>query len=187
MTDQPYQERLQRCVGLMRSAGLDALLLSKPSNMFYFTGDGRLCAFAMINRGGKVALGVPRTDIEDIKQRACFDHVVSFEDEVGMIHSIAHYFEQFGISDGAVGLEYTFLTQAMMGMFTHPHAKPEGVVVKDCTPILSGMRLVKNAEEIKRMAAVAAVATLSRPRSRIHPQGPGSSASLSGIRPLLFG
>jgi hypothetical protein len=35
---------------------------------------------------------------------------MGFENEMGMIHSIAHYFEHFGIKKGAVGLEYNFLT-----------------------------------------------------------------------------
>jgi Xaa-Pro aminopeptidase len=126
--------------------------------MFYLTGDGRLCAYAMITQAGKVALGVPSTDVEDVKRLAHFDHLVGFEDEVGMIHSIAHYFEHFGIRQGAVGLEYTFLTQSMLGMMTHPHAKPKEVVVKDCTHILSEMRMVKEAEEIERIRAAAVVA-----------------------------
>jgi Xaa-Pro aminopeptidase len=160
MTDHPYQERLEKCCRLMQAAGLDALLLTKPANMFYLTGDGRLCAYAMITQQGQVALGVPITDVEDVKQLARFDHIVSFDDEIGMIHSIAHYFERFGIQTGAVGLEYTFLTQSMMGMLTHPHAKPEGVTVKDCTHILSGLRLVKDDGEIARIRAAAQVATV---------------------------
>src|SRR4030066_793488 len=92
-----YQERLQKCTQLMKAAGLDVLLLAKPANMAYLTGDGRLCAYAMITREGKVALGVPKTDLEDVKSLAHFDHIVGFETEVGMIHSIAHHFEHFGI------------------------------------------------------------------------------------------
>jgi Xaa-Pro aminopeptidase len=160
MTSQPYQERLQRCGHLMESAEIDALLLTKPANMFYLTGDGRLCAYAMITQDGQVALGVPITDVEDVKQLAHFDHIVGFDDEVGMIHSIAHYFEQFGMQEGVVGLEYTFLTQSMMSMMTHPHAKPEGVTVKNCTHILSELRLVKDDEEIERIRAAAQVATV---------------------------
>ncbi len=158
MSNSRYRERLEKCGQLMKEAGLDALLLTKPANMFYLTGDGRLCAFAMITREGKVALGVPQTDVEDVKRLAHYDHIVGFEDEVGMIHSIAHYFEHFGISKGAVGLEYTYLTQSMMGMVTHPHAKPAGVTVKDCTHILSELRLVKDAEEIERIRVAAKVA-----------------------------
>ncbi|NJD77021.1 MAG: aminopeptidase P family protein [Candidatus Methanoperedens sp.] len=154
----PYQERLRKCNNLMKEAGLDALLLAKPANMFYLTGDGRLCAFMIITGDGKVGLGVPRTDVDDVKALAHSDNITGFEDEVGMIHSIAHYFEHFGIKKGSVGLEYTFLTQSMMGMFTHPHAKPEGVVAKDCTHIMSELRMVKDDEEIRRIRAAAKAA-----------------------------
>jgi Xaa-Pro aminopeptidase len=153
-----YQKRLQRCSRLMKEVGIDTLLLTKPANMFYLTGDGRLCAYAMINQAGKVALGVPQTDVEDVKSLAHFDHIVGFEDEVGMIHSIAHHFEHFGIQQGTVGLEYTFLTQSMKNMLTHPHAKPEKVTVKDCTHILSELRMVKEVEEIGHIQDAAKVA-----------------------------
>lgn len=161
MSDDRYQDRLKRCRHLMKTAGFDALLLTKPANMFYLTGDGRLCAFAMITQEGKVALGVPSTDVEDVKSLAHFDHVVVFENEVGMIHSIAHYFNDFGIREGEVGLEYTFLTQLMMGMLTHPHAKPAGVTVKDCTHIMSELRIVKVAAEIELIREAAKVADAS--------------------------
>ena len=142
----------------MKETGLNVLLITKPSNMFYLTGDGRLCSYAMITQDGKVALGVPRTDVEDVKNLAHFDHIVGFDDEVGMIHSIAHNFEHFGVKEGSVGLEYTFLTQSMTGMLTHPHAKPPGITVKDCTNLLSELRIVKDKEEIKRIKAAARVA-----------------------------
>jgi Xaa-Pro aminopeptidase len=138
--------------------------------MYYLTGDGRLCAYTMITQDGKVAIGVPKTDVEDVKQYAHFDHIVGFEDEVGMIHSIAHYFEQFGIQEGTVGLEYTFLTQAMMGIVTHPHAKPKGVAPKDCTHIMSGLRMVKEGGEIDRLRQSAMVADR------------GMKAAIEGIR-----
>jgi len=158
MNDQRYRKRLEKVSHHMKETGLDVLLLTKPSNMFYLTGDGRLCAFTMVTQDGKVALGVPVTDIEDVKALAYHDHIVGFDDEVGMIHSIAHYFEHFGISEGTVGLEYTFLTQSMMGMLTHPHAKPEKVTPKDCTHILSELRMVKEPEEIERIRGAAKVA-----------------------------
>ena len=160
MSPDTYQHRLERCTSIMKEEGVDVLLLAKPSNMYYLTGDGRLCAFTMVTQKGETAIGVPKTDIEDVKKLAHFDHIVGFEDEVGMIHSIAHYFEQLGIREGVVGLEHTFLTQSMMGIFTHPHAKPSGVTSKDCTPILSTLRIVKEPQEIDRLRASALVAAL---------------------------
>ena len=158
MTPQLYRARLDRCSQLMKAAGLDALLLTKPSNMFYLTGDGRLCSYALITQDAKVALGVPQTDVTDVTELAHFDDLTGFEDEVGMIHCIAHHFEHFGIRRGVVGLEYTFLTQSMMRMVTHPHAKPEGVRVEDATPVLSALRLVKEPGEIELLREAARVA-----------------------------
>ncbi|MCX9082294.1 MAG: Xaa-Pro peptidase family protein [Candidatus Methanoperedens sp.] len=158
MKSNHYRERLDKCSQLMEKMELDALLLTKPTNMFYLTGDGRLCAFAMITKEGHVALGVPKTDVEDVKQYAHFDKIMGFENEVGMIHAIAHSFEHFGIEKGNVGLEYTFLTQSMMGMVTHPHAKPEEVMVKDCTHIMSELRMIKDDDEIERIKKAAKVA-----------------------------
>jgi len=155
----------------MKAAGLDALLLTKPANMVYLTGDGRLCSYAVITQGGQVALGVPVTDIADVKGLAHFDHIVGFDDEVGMIHSIAHYFEKFGIHEGVVGLEFTFLTQSMMGMLTHPHAKPEKVTAKDCTHILSELRMVKDDDEIARIRKAARAADT------------GMKAAIKAVRP----
>jgi Xaa-Pro aminopeptidase len=48
MSDQHYKKRLEKVSHHMKETGLDVLLLTKPSNMFYLTGDGRLCAFTMI-------------------------------------------------------------------------------------------------------------------------------------------
>src|SRR4030043_2177813 len=158
MNNMTYKDRIRRCCRLMKAVNLDAILLTKPSNMFYLTGDGRLCAFAMITQKGKVALGVPQTDVKDVKSLAYFNHLVGFEDEVGMIHSIAHYFKDFGIKKGTLGLEHTFLTGAMMNMLTHPHAKPKKVAVKDCTAILSELRIVKDDEEIEHIRAAGKVA-----------------------------
>lgn len=158
MNSQTHQERLERCSVLMKAASLDVLLLVKPANMSYLTGDGRLCAYAMITGDGKVALGVPETDLEDVKRLAYFDHIAGFENEVGMIHSIAHHFKHFDIQYGVVGLEYSFLTQSMMHMLTHPHAKPKDVTVKDSTHLLSELRLVKDAIEVENIRAAAKVA-----------------------------
>ncbi|HSB91188.1 MAG TPA: Xaa-Pro peptidase family protein [Anaerolineales bacterium] len=160
MTDASrYRRRLEMCSHLMAQAKIDVLLLTKPSNMFYLTGDGRLCAYAMVTQAGQVALGVPSTDVADVRDLAVFDQIVGFEDEVGMIHSIAHYFDHFQIRSGTLGLEYTFLTQSMMAMMTHPHAKPEAVQAVDCTHILSEMRLVKDAGEIEAIRRAARVAS----------------------------
>jgi Xaa-Pro aminopeptidase len=171
-----HQKRVEECARRMREAGLAALLLTKPANLFYLTGDGRWCSYALISAGGQVALGVPMTDVEEVSALARFERIAGFEDEVGMIHSIAHHFEQFGISSGTVGLEYTYLTQSMMGMLTHPHAKPKEVGVADCTAILSAMRTVKEPAEVQRIRRSAEAAAAGM-RAAIRSVKPGATES----------
>lgn len=169
--DEIFRNRIVRCTDLMQKNDLDALILTKPANMLYLTGDGRLCAYAMVTRKGEVAMGVPQTDIEDVKQSARADFIVGFYDEVGLIHSVAHFFKHFGMRDGKVGLEYAFLPQPRLGMFTHPHAKPKEMEAKDCTPLMSELRLVKEDGEIDRMQKAADVAAV------------GMQAAQAAIRP----
>jgi Xaa-Pro aminopeptidase len=153
-----HMKRVGKCVRVMNKNDVDVLLLTKPSNMYYLTGDGRLCAYTMISKDGQVAIGVPKTDEKDVKNLASFDYLATFEDEIGMIHSISDNFSRFDVKKGTVGLEYTFLTKSMLGMMTHPHAKPDKVTVKDCTDILSELRMVKEAIEIEFMRKAAKVA-----------------------------
>ncbi|MGI6375862.1 MAG: M24 family metallopeptidase [Anaerolineae bacterium] len=160
MNAKPYQQRVARCASLMQAAGIEALLLTKPANMQYLTGDGRLCAYALVTRQGQVALGVPKTDIADVAALAHYAHLTGFDDEVGMIHGIAHDLARYGISDGALGLEYTYVTQSMRAMLTHPHAKPADMGVLDATHVMTQLRLVKDAEEIERLTAAARVADI---------------------------
>ncbi|MFW9851078.1 MAG: M24 family metallopeptidase, partial [Candidatus Thorarchaeota archaeon] len=155
-----FSTRVEKCTQAMKEHEIDVLLLTKPSNMYYLTGDGRLCAFAMIHSDKQVAIGVPKTDVEDVTDLAQFNHITAFEDEVGMIHSIADFFTRFGVNKGIVGLEHTFLTSSMMKMLTHPHAKPEDVETKDCTDILSKLRMVKDSVEIQLMKEAGRVADI---------------------------
>lgn len=99
-----YRERIKRDCQLMEKHGLDIIILTNPANMFYLTGDDRLCAYVIITSDGKVAIGVSLTDTKDVQARAALDYIIDFEDEVGMIHSFAHNCERFGIQEGTVGL-----------------------------------------------------------------------------------
>lgn len=153
-----YRERIHKACVLMEDHGLDVIILTNPANMFYLTGDGRLCAYAMVTREGKVAIGIPQTDIKDVKDKATMDHIVGFEDEVGMIHSLADNFKRFNLQEGTLGLEYAFLPKPRLGMLTHPHGKPEAMKVEDCTAMMSELRLVKDDGEIRRLKSAAQVA-----------------------------
>jgi len=90
-----------------------------------------------------------------------------------MIHSITHNFERFGIKEGGVAFQATYLTQSMTAMLTHPHGKPAGVAVKDCTHILSELRIVNEDEEIECIRRASKVAEK------------GMEAAIKAVKPVV--
>jgi len=143
-----FKERVRRAGALMEGAGLDAVLLTKPQNMMYLAGDGRLCSFTIVSKEGATYVGVPKTDLEDVKKSCASEHILGFEDEVGMLHSLMHIWKELGLEKGKVGIENTFLKASMLEMFKHPHAKPERLEFADATSIMTDLRIVKSSEEI---------------------------------------
>lgn len=138
--------------------GLEAILLTKPSNMSYLVEDGRLCAFAIVSRTGATYVGVPKTDVEDTKRYCASDHILGFEDEVGMLHSLMHIWKELGLEKGKVGAENTWLKVSMLEMFKHPHAKPTALEFADATEIMTDLRIVKSSEEIAKIRRAGGVA-----------------------------
>jgi Xaa-Pro aminopeptidase len=114
---QVFKERVKRACDLMEKTGLDAVLLTKPQNITYLLGDGRLCAFAIIARSGASYVRVPKTDIDDTKKSSASEHILGFEDEGGMLHSIMHIWKELGLEKGRVGVENTFLKASILEMF----------------------------------------------------------------------
>lgn len=156
-----FEERLKRASKLMEAAGIDALLLTKPQNMMYLVGDGRLCAFAIISRKGDTYLGVPKTDVEDARKFSSSDHILGFEDEVGMLHSLMHVWKELGLERGKVGVENTFLRVSMQEMLKHPHAKPEKLDFVDGSSVMTDLRIVKSSEEIELIKKAGKVADIA--------------------------
>jgi len=156
-----FKERLKRASVLMEGAGLDAILLTKPQNMMYLVGDGRLCAFTIVTKQGDTYVGVPKTDLEDVKKSCASERILGFEDEVGMLHSLMHIWKELGLEKGKVGVENTFLKISMLQMFKHPHAKPEKLEFADATSIMTDLRLVKSSEEIGLIRKAAKVADVA--------------------------
>lgn len=156
-----FKERLKRAGKLMDKAGFDAMLLTKPQNMMYLVGDGRLCAFTIITKEGISYIGVPKTDLDDVKKSCASEHIIGFEDEVGMLHSLMHIWKELGLETGKVGVEKTFLKVSMLDMFKHPHAKPGKLEFEDATTIMTDLRIVKSNDEIELIKKAAKVADMA--------------------------
>jgi len=156
-----FKERLKRASMLMEGAGFDAILLTKPQNMMYLVGDGRLCAFTIVTKQGVTYVGVPKTDLEDVKKSCASGRILGFEDEVGMLHSLMHIWKELGLDKGKVGVENTFLKISMLEMFKHPHAKPDKLEFADAASIMTDLRIVKSSEEIGLIRKAARVADVA--------------------------
>jgi len=156
-----FKERVKRAGVLMEGADLDAVLLTKPQNMMYLVGDGRLCAFTIVSKGGATYVGVPKTDLEDVKKSCASERILGFEDEVGMLHSLMHIWKELGLEKGKVGVENTFLKVSMLKMLKHPHAKPQKLEFADATPIMTDLRIIKSSEEIDLIRKAAKVADVA--------------------------
>lgn len=157
-TKKIYEERVKRAGKLMIEEGIDALLLVKPQNMQYLTGDGRLCSFAVVTKEGRTIVGIPKTDLIDVKKHSYSEKIIGFENEIEMLHSLMHIWKELGLTEGKVGVEHTFLKVSMYNMFQHPHAKPEDLEFVDATPIMANLRLIKSKEEIEIMKEVGKIA-----------------------------
>jgi len=156
-----FMERVKRACSIMKEAGLDSILLTKPQNMMYLVGDGRLCAFTIVTKDGLTFVGIPKTDMEDVKQSCASDHIFGFADEIEMLHGLMHIWKELGLEKGKVGVEKTFLKVSMLEMFKHPHAKPEKLEFADATPIMTDLRIVKSSEEIDLIRKASKVADIA--------------------------
>ena len=104
MTNKIYQERLRKSNRLMKEAGPRVPLHTKPPNMFFLTGDGRLCVSAKIPQEDKVALEDPQSDVKNEKSRAHFEaENIYFHQELKMRHQFGNI---IGQSDGLAYVLY---------------------------------------------------------------------------------
>jgi Xaa-Pro aminopeptidase len=153
-----FEERVKRSGLLMDQLGFDAILLTKPQNMTYLVGNGRLCAFAIIAKNGATYVGVPKTDVEDTRKGSAAQQIIGFEDEVGMLHSLMHVWKELKLETGKVGVENTFLRVSMLDMLKHPHAKPEKLAFSDATELMTELRIIKSSEELEKIRKAGKVA-----------------------------
>ncbi len=153
-----YKERLARAQKLMDSANINALLLTKPANIAYLTGDSRLCSFAIIPKNGAAYLGVPKIDLQDAVGSSAAKYVLGFEDEVGMLHSLMHIWKELDLSKGKVGVEDNFLKVSMKKMLGHPHAKPAELEFVDGSEVMTDLRIIKSKDEVDAIRRAGKVA-----------------------------
>jgi len=151
-----FEARLERAAELMRGRDIDALVVMKPSNLAYLTGDGRPCALGLLTTGGDFVVAVPECDRPSVRATSHATEVRTFRSEDEMFHGFRDVINGRGLSEATIGLEKNFFDAALYEVVSG-HILPRATVVP-ATPVLSRLRMLKDADEIARMRAVAAVA-----------------------------
>jgi Xaa-Pro aminopeptidase len=172
-----YQKRLTKCTALMQNDEFDVLLLTSRSNVFYLTGDYRPNTYALVSRSGKVALGVPETDLADAQSLAHLDFLNGFEDEASLIRCMRDQLQKMEINKGKLGLEYLHLTRSMYDLFAQSGLLPDDqAIIQDCSFLLTELRKVKDPDEIDRIRVAARVADTGM-KAAVNAIKPGISES----------
>ena len=151
-----FKSRWARAASLMERHGVDALFLMKPANLAYLTGDGRPCALGLLTRAGRCVVAVPASDLRSVRMASAATDIRAFHSEEEMFHGFRDVLAEHGLSEATVALEKNFFDAALYEVFT-AHILSKARVVP-AAPILSRLRMLKEALEIECLEAAAAVA-----------------------------
>jgi Xaa-Pro aminopeptidase len=164
-----FKARWARAASSMQAHGIDALFLMKPANLAYLTGDGRPCALGLLTRNLRCIVAVPASDVRSVRLASAATEIRSFGSEEEMFHGFRDVLTEHGLSAATIALEKNFFDAALYDVFT-AHILPHARVVP-AGPVLSRLRMLKEAAEIECLRAAARVAEA------------GMAAAVGAIRP----
>jgi Xaa-Pro dipeptidase len=148
-------DRRDRLQAALRGDGFDALLIADPANMAYVCGFRpapfeRLIAL-VVPAEGQLRLVVPTLEEEAARTTVPDGELHLWRDEGGPADALA---AALAGADGRIGIEKTYLTVAYheLAVGALPSASFD-----DCGPLLVGLRMAKDEEEIARLRRAAAV------------------------------
>lgn len=150
--------RWQRAGAAMERAGVDALFVMKPANLAYLTGDGRPCALALLTRAGRCTVAVPACDVASVRAASAATDIRAFRSEEEMFHGFRDVLREQGLEAATIALEKNFFDAALYEVFT-AHILPKARVVP-AAPLLSGLRMIKDAAEVQCLREAARVADI---------------------------
>lgn len=153
-----YTARWARATALMEKHGMAAMFVMKPANLAYLTGDGRPCALGLLTASGEFVVAVPECDVPSVRAVSHATDIRSFRSEDEMFHGFREVLAELGLSGATIGLEKNFFDAALHEVFS-AHILGDAMVVS-ATPVLSRLRMFKDANEVALMTAAARVADI---------------------------
>lgn len=151
-----FASRRSRAGTLMRSHGIDGLFVMKPTNLAYLSGDGRPCALGLLDAEGRFVVAVPDCDVPSVEKSSTADEIRSFRSEEEMFHGFRDVLAELGLAEATIGLEKNFFDAALHEVFSS-HILPDATVVS-ATPVLSRLRMLKDADEVELLREAGRVA-----------------------------
>ncbi len=151
-----FEKRWGRAADLMKTHGIDALFVMKPTNLAYLTGDGRPCALGLLTAAREFVVAVPECDVSSVRRLSHATDIRSFRSEDEMFHGFRDVLSDMGLTAATIGLEKNFFDASLHEVFSE-HILSEATVVS-ATPILSPLRMLKDADEIALLTEAARVA-----------------------------
>lgn len=149
-----FENRLQRAREIMEQRRLQALILRRVENQFYFTGDLRGRCLTVVPLEGECFTIAPICDVSDILENSNIDRVLGVGTESAMYSLLAEELEQLGVQ--MVGVEHDHIHAHLFKMFKH-QILPE-MVVNDATPVMTELRLCKSEQEIRCISRAGRIA-----------------------------
>jgi len=151
-----FKARWARAASLMEAKGVDALVLMKPANLAYFTGDGRPCALCLFTKSLQCIVSVPASDLRSVNAVSAPTDVRGFRNEEEMFHGFRDILKDLGMTHATIALEKNFFDAALYEVFK-AHILPQATVVPGAQ-VLSRLRMLKEPRELECIGAAAAVA-----------------------------
>jgi Xaa-Pro dipeptidase len=151
-----FEGRWARAATLMRGHDIDAMFVMKPTNLAYLTGDGRPCALGLLTATGRFIVAVPECDLASVRAASHATDVRSFRSEDEMFHGFRDVLTELRLDEATVALEKNFFDAALHEVFS-AHILPRATVVS-ATPVMSSLRMRKDAREIALLRHAAQVA-----------------------------
>ena len=170
-----FEGRWATAASLMRARGIDAMFVMKPTNLAYLTGDGRPCALGLLTSTGRFVVAVPECDLASVRAASHATDVRSFRSEDEMFHGFRDVLTELGLDEATVALEKNFFDAALHEVFS-AHILPRATVVS-ATPVMSALRMRKDAQEIELLRHAAEVADVGMDAA-VHAVRAGTSETL---------
>ena len=155
-----YKERVSKATELMRTEGVDTIVLTRSSesrSLYYLTGVDRFCATYMLNVDGSNILLILEQDLIDAEKKAHADEIKTFNTSKSHYEAILESIKKSGLKSGRVGVEKSFLRQSFYESLRE--VLPKDFKIVDIQKITGQLRLIKSEEEIELIRKASDIAS----------------------------